>query len=69
MGATSEGGKKTRDKLLARDPNYYSNLSKKAKKPRGGRNSVANFDENRELARKAGALGGRKSRRGKSQRS
>lgn len=68
MGATKDGGKKTRDKLLEKDPNYYSNISKKATKPRGGRHSANSFDKNPELAKTAGAIGGRKSKRGKGKR-
>lgn len=68
MGATQDGGKKTRDKLLKKDPNYYSNISKQATKPRGGRNSAHNFAKNPELAKAAGAIGGKKSKRGKGKR-
>lgn len=64
MGGTRDGGKKIRDKLLARDPNYYSNLSKKAKKPRGGHAYKHSFQNNPELAKAAGAKGGKKSKRG-----
>lgn len=65
MGATQDGGKKFRDKVLAQNPNYYSEISKRARKPRGGHNSVGDFAKNRELAQKAGSVGGKKSKRGK----
>jgi general stress protein YciG len=56
MSGTKEGNLKGRDKNLAKNPNHYSDLSKKRKSVGGG------FRNNSELARRAGALGGRKLR-------
>lgn len=62
MAGTVIGGKKTKAKNLARDPLFYSKIGRI-----GGRNGhTGGFAANRELARIAGAKGGRKSRRGKS---
>lgn len=61
MGGTRDGNRKVRDKLLAKNPNYYSELSKKAKKPRGGVHSPGSFTAGSERAR----LAGKKSKRRK----
>lgn len=61
MPGTREGGLKARAKLLKNNPNYYSELSKKAKKPRGGINSPGSFANDRVRASIAGAKGGRAS--------
>lgn len=63
MANNHEGGIKSRDKMLAQDPDFYKRIgalggSKPTVKPKG-------FAANPELARKAGAIGGRISRRGK----
>lgn len=59
MAGTREGGLKAKLKNLAVDPNFYSKIGAK-----GGRNgNTGGFAANRELARIAGAKGGRKSRR------
>lgn len=61
MVGTKAGGAKARDKNLAKDPNWYSKIGKI-----GGQNSTTGgFAANTELARRAGRLGGLKSRRGK----
>lgn len=61
MAGTKEGGRKARDSNLANDPNFYSNIGRM-----GGKNGhTGGFAANPELARIAGAKGGRKSRRGK----
>ena len=64
MSGTAAGGRKARDKNLARDPNFYAKIGAK-----GGRNGhtggFGNGEEGRALARIAGAKGGRKSRRTK----
>lgn len=53
MGCNHEGGIKTRDKLLARDPNHYKKIG-----AIGGRNGhTGGFAANPELAREAGYKG------------
>lgn len=60
MSGTRVGGLKAAAKNLTRDPNFYAKIGAK-----GGRNgNTGGFYANRELARLAGAKGGRKSRRG-----
>ena len=62
MAGTVEGGKKAAAKNLARDPDFYAKIGKI-----GGKNgTTGGFAANRELARIAGQKGGRKSRRGPS---
>lgn len=61
MGNNKIGGTKSRDKNLARDPDFYRKIgriggSKKTDKPKG-------FAADHERARIAGARGGRKSSR------
>lgn len=64
MSGTAAGGRKARDTNLADNPNYYREI--------GGRGGRATYDgkkgfaSNRELASRAGRIGGLKSRRGKS---
>lgn len=60
MSGTKEGGRKAAATNLAKDPNFYSNISKKAKH-KGGKNSPGSFDSQRARAagRKGGALGKR----------
>lgn len=66
MSGTRAGGLKAKEKNLAKDPDFYSKIGKKSqaaweengRRPRG-------FAFNRDLARLAGAKGGRASRRGK----
>ena len=59
MAGTREGGLKTRERNLAKNPNYYRDLGRAGGcKSRGG-----GFTFNPELARRAGAIGGAKSRR------
>ena len=61
MAGTKAGGKKSKAKNLARDPEFYAKIGAK-----GGRNGhTGGFAANPELARIAGAKGGRISRRGK----
>jgi hypothetical protein len=61
MAGTKIGGQKAAAKNLARDPNFYAKIGKK-----GGENgSTGGFAANPELARIAGAIGGRISRRKK----
>lgn len=62
MAGTKEGGKKASATMKERyGDNYYSEMGKI-----GGKACVCKgFGANRELARKAGALGGHNSRRGK----
>jgi len=61
MAGTKLGGQKAAAKNLARDPHFYENIGRK-----GGRNgTTGGFAANPELARLAGAKGGRISRRKK----
>jgi len=61
MAGTKTGGQKAAAKNLARDPLFYSKIGK-----RGGENgNTGGFAANPELARIAGAKGGRISRRKK----
>jgi hypothetical protein len=54
MSGTSEGGRKTRDRLTAKDPDFYRKIGAK-----GGKNGRrTGFFLNRELARIAGKKGG-----------
>ncbi len=63
MGGTTDGGKKTRDKLLAQDPDFYKKIRAKVKNPVAGKAATGSFDKDPERARLAGAKGGRKSKR------
>ena len=56
LEARKENGKQARDKLLARDPNYYKKLGAKG----GKASKTGGFAANRELASKAGRIGGLK---------
>lgn len=61
MAGTVTGGKKAAAKNLAKDPNFYAKIGRK-----GGQNGkTGGFAANPELARIAGAKGGRISRRRK----
>ncbi len=61
MAGTKVGGQKAAAKNLARDPMFYAKIGAK-----GGRNgTTGGFAANPELARIAGAIGGRISRRRK----
>lgn len=61
MAGTKEGGKKAALKNLQRDPLFYAKIGSK-----GGKNgTTGGFAANPELARIAGAKGGRISRRRK----
>lgn len=61
MAGTIAGGKKAAEKNLAKDPNFYAKIGRK-----GGQNGkTGGFAANPELARIAGAKGGRISRRRK----
>lgn len=62
MAGTREGGLKAAEKNLKRNPNFYRDMGRI-----GGRNgTTGGFAANPELARIAGAKGGRISKRGKS---
>ncbi|MDN5276033.1 MAG: hypothetical protein JWN33_682 [Candidatus Saccharibacteria bacterium] len=61
MAGTKAGGKLAAQKNLARDPNFYAKIGKKG----GERGHTGGFAANPELARIAGAKGGRISRRRK----
>lgn len=59
MAGTKAGGLKAAQKNLAKDPNFYAKIGAK-----GGKNgTTGGFAANPELARIAGAKGGRISRR------
>lgn len=61
MAGTKAGGLKAAAKNKAKDPNFYAKIGKK-----GGQNgNTGGFAANPELARIAGARGGRISRRRK----
>ena len=61
MAGTKAGGQKAAAKNLAKDPFFYAKIGAK-----GGRNgSTGGFAANHELAKIAGAKGGRISRRRK----
>lgn len=61
MSGTSKGGKKAAAKLLAKDPDYYRNLAKRAKRPRGGNSTPGSFANDPARASVAGSKGGKKS--------
>ncbi len=63
MGGTTDGGKKTRDKLLAEDPDFYKKIRAKVKNPVAGKTATGSFTKGSERARIAGAKGGKKSKR------
>lgn len=61
MAGTREGGLKAKLKNISKDPNFYAKIG-----ARGGKNGhTGGFAANPELARVAGAKGGRISRRKK----
>ena len=61
MAGTKAGGLKAAQKNLQRDPDFYAKIGAK-----GGKNgTTGGFAANRDLARIAGAKGGRISRRTK----
>ena len=59
MSGTSKGAKKFAQKKLAEDPDYFRNLQKKARKPRGGAASPGSFKPGNEFAAKGGKAGKR----------
>jgi uncharacterized protein len=60
MGGTKTGGYKVREKLLAKDPDYYKKLGQLGgKKSRGG-----GFQKGDPKTVKSGSIGGSRSRRG-----
>ena len=60
MAGTKAGAIKSRATILARDPDFYKRIGQK-----GGQNGhTGGFASDPELARRAGAIGGRISRRG-----
>lgn len=61
MPGTVAGGKKAAAKNLANDPNFYARIGRIG----GSNGRTGGFAANPELARIAGAVGGRKSRRKK----
>jgi general stress protein YciG len=65
MSGTKAGGQKAAAKNLAKDPNFYSRIGSEGGK-NGTTGGFGNGEEGRELARRAGKIGGTVSRRGKS---
>lgn len=63
MSGTPEGGRKSRDKLLAADPNHYEKLARKALRTRGGAPTPGSFDS--ASGRAGGKKGGKISKRPK----
>ena len=61
MAGTKEGGQKAAAKNIANDPDFYRKIGAKG----GKKGKTGGFFANRELARIAGAKGGRISRRTK----
>jgi hypothetical protein len=61
MAGTLAGGKKAAQKNLAKNPNFYRDIGRKG----GANGHTGGFAANPELARIAGAKGGRISRRRK----
>lgn len=59
MAGTKEGGRKAADKNLAKDPDFYKKIGMKG----GSNGHTGGFAANPDLARIAGAKGGRISRR------
>ncbi len=60
MSGTNKGAKKFAAKKLAEDPDYFRNLAKRNRKPRGGAASPGSFKKGNEYA----AKGGKASKRG-----
>ena len=65
MPGTKAGGKLAAQKNLARDPNFYRTIGSKGGQKGKADGVIKGFGANPALAVKAGALGGRISRRGK----
>jgi general stress protein YciG len=61
MAGTKTGGQKAAAKNLAKDPLFYAKIGKIG----GQKGTTGGFAANRELAKIAGAIGGRVSRRKK----
>lgn len=62
MSGTKTGGQQARDTNLANDPDFYRKIGAIGGK-NGNTGGFANGEKGRELARRAGRLGGLKSRR------
>ena len=64
MSGTKQGSAKARAKILAANPNYYTEIGAKGGKATfETHGSIKGFAANPELARRAGALGGKISKR------
>lgn len=61
MAGTKLGGQLAAEKNKLNDPDFYARIGALG----GAKGRTGGFFNNRELARKAGAIGGRISRRGK----
>lgn len=59
MAGTKSGGQKFAAKKKAEDPDYFKNLSAKAKKPRGGKASPGSFQPGNKTSVKGGKAGKR----------
>ena len=63
MAGTKIGGQKAKEKNLKNDPDFYRKIGAKGGRNGRGPNYKGGFAANHELARIAGAKGGKKSRR------
>lgn len=61
MAGTKAGGKAAAEKNKAKDKDFYVKIGRKG----GAKGRTGGFYQNRDLARRAGMLGGSISRRGK----
>jgi hypothetical protein len=59
VSGTSKGGRKAAKSLRAKDPQYFSKLSRKSKKPRGGKASPGSFKKGNQYAAQGGKAGKR----------
>lgn len=59
MAGTSKGARKFAARKLAEDPDYFKNLQRKARKPRGGAASPGSFKPGNPYAAKGGRAGKR----------
>ena len=65
MSGNREGGLKTKERHLARDPDWYKKIGSLGGQKKGDELArPKGFAANRELASRVGAIGGRISRRG-----
>lgn len=65
MSGTYEGGLKARNTNLKNNPNFYSEIGRKGGSRGKKDGTIKGFARNPELARLAGAMGGKNVKRGK----